>query len=473
MEHGMTRMKLIYQWLDDRLGISSTIMPIIQHPVPPNLTWWYVLGSATLVAFVMQVVTGVALAFTYVPAPSDAYESLEFITQRAVLGNIVRGIHYWGSSAMVVLMFLHMASAYLMAAYKYPRELTWVSGVFLLALTLAMAFTGQLLRWNQDAYWAIVLVAAQVSRVPVIGNWLTQLVVAGQTVGGATLTRFYATHVFLIPALTFGLIGIHLYMMTRHGVSEPPKTSGPVDPATYRQRYHEKLSREGVPFWPDFAWKDVVFALVAGSIVLLLAIVFGAPELGERADPTLIQAHPKPDWYFLWLYALAALIPPELEIVMTLGMGVVGVALVILPFVAPFGERRASRRPWAIAVVGFATLAIGVLLWEGFRAPWSPALHARLPKEMTVKLQGSAVQGGNIFQQKGCMNCHIVAGAGGLRGPELSDVASRLSREQLTWRILYGAHNMPAYATTLRPEELNALVDFLGSQHGTKTTKGH
>ncbi len=140
----MARIKLIYLWLDDRLGISSSILPIIQHPLPPNLTWWYVLGSATLVAFVMQVVTGVALAFTYVHAPSDAYESLEFITQRAVLGNIVRGIHYWGSSAMVVLMFLHMASAYLMAAYKYPRELTWVSGVFLLALTLAMAFTGEL-----------------------------------------------------------------------------------------------------------------------------------------------------------------------------------------------------------------------------------------------------------------------------------------------------------------------------------------
>ena len=211
--------RIIFGWLDDRLGISSTIMPIIEHPVPPGLTWWYVLGSATLIGFVMQIITGVALAFTYVPSPDNAYETLEFITHGAILGNIVRGIHYWGSAAMVVLIFLHMVSVFLMAAYKYPRELTWVSGVLLLGLTMGMAFTGQLLRWNQDAYWAIVLIAAQMSRVPVIGGWLTQLVVAGQTVGGATLTRFYATHVFLLPALMFGLVGIHLYLVTRHGVS--------------------------------------------------------------------------------------------------------------------------------------------------------------------------------------------------------------------------------------------------------------
>ena len=462
--------QLIYQWLDDRLGITSTILPIIEHPVPAGLTWWYVLGSATFVAFVIQIITGVALAFTYIPAPNDAYESLEFITNRAILGNIVRGLHYWGSSAMVVLIFLHLASAFLMAAYKYPRELTWVSGVLLLGLTMGMAFTGQLLRWNQDAYWAIVLLAAQVSRMPLIGDWVTQLVIAGQTVGGATLTRFYATHVFLIPAVMFGLIGIHMYLVARHGVSEPPKESGPVDPATYRQRYHEKLDREGVPFWPDFVWKDVVFALFAGSIVLLLAAVFGAPELGEKADPTLLEAHPKPDWYFLWLYALVAMTPPELETLVMLALPLLGFLLLLVPFIAPYGERRASRRPWAIAAVAFAVVIIGVLIWEGFRAPWSPAIHARLPDHVMAQLHGDQLKGGNLFQKKGCMNCHVVAGAGGLRGPDLNDIGRRLSREQLTWRILHGAHNMPAYGEILSPEELNRLLDFLETQ--LETQKG-
>ena len=470
----MTLLRRLYAWVDDRLGISSTILPIITHPVPRNLTWWYVLGSATLIALVMQIITGVGLAFTYVPAANSAYESLEFITNRAMLGNIVRGLHYWGSSAMVVLIFAHMASAFLMASYKYPRELSWLSGVLLLGLTLGMAFTGQLLRWNQDAYWAVVLVAAQASRTPLIGDWLTQIIVAGQTVGGATLTRFYATHVFLLPAIMFGLIGIHLYLVIRHGVSEPPKPGEPVDPATYTQRYNERLHRDGIPFWPDFAWRDVVIAVVAGSIVLLLAIVVGAPELGKKADPTLLEAHPKPDWYFLWLFALIAHVPPELETIFILGFPLlVGLLLVVLPFVAPYGERSAWRRPWAIGIVGFSTVAIAALVWEGYRAPWSPALHARLPTEVTARLEGSAREGGGVFEQKGCLSCHVIAGAGGLRGPELTAIGARLSREQLTWRILYGGYNMPAYGTTLKPDELNALVDFLGIQQGGRTKKGH
>jgi ubiquinol-cytochrome c reductase cytochrome b subunit len=448
-------------------------MPIIAHPVPRNLSWWYVLGSATLIAFVMQIITGVALAFTYVPAPNAAYESLEFITHQAVLGNIVRGLHYWGSSAMVVLIFAHMASAFLMAAYKYPRELSWLSGVVLLVLTLGMAFTGQLLRWNQDAYWAVVVVAAQAARTPIVGDWMTQIVFAGQTVGGATLTRFYATHVFLIPAVMFLLIGIHLYMVIRHGVSEPPVPGERVDPATYKRRYHEKLHREGVPFWPDFAWKDVVVALVAGSIVLALAIAIGAPELGKKADPTEIEAHPKPDWYFLWMFALLSYVPPELETIFILGFPlVIGLLLLVLPFVAPHGERSAWRRPWAIAIVGISAVAIAALVWEGYRAPWSPELHAQLPRELTARLEGSVLAGGAIFQQKGCLTCHVVAGAGGQRGPELTTAGSRLSREQLTWRILYGGHNMPAYGATLKPDELTALVDFLGAQHGGQVRPG-
>ena len=140
-----------------------------------------------------------ALAFSYVPAPSSAYESLQFITDQALLGGIVRGIHYWGGSAMVVLIFIHMCRTYLMGSFKFPRELNWLTGVLLFGLTLGMAFTGQLLRWDQDAYWAVAVGANMAGRVPFLGNILAQVLIAGQTVGGATLTRFYATHVFLFP----------------------------------------------------------------------------------------------------------------------------------------------------------------------------------------------------------------------------------------------------------------------------------
>nr|MBA2450967.1 cytochrome b N-terminal domain-containing protein [Chloroflexota bacterium] len=441
----MQRFKGAWEWLDDRLGWSSTIWPIVTHPVP-RVNWWYVLGSATLIAFTIQVITGVALAFTYVPAPNSAYESLEFITERAVLGGVVRGLHYWGSSAMVVLVFAHMAHVFLVGAFKFPREVNWLTGVILLGMTLGMAFTGQLLRWNQDAYWAVALMSSMASRVPLIGDLLVDIIVAGQTVGGATLTRFYATHVFLLPGAMFVLVGAHLYLVIRHGVSEMPRAGHPVDPKTYRQEYEELLHKDGIPFWPDFAWKDVIFALIAGSFVLLLSIVVGAPELGKPADPTELEAHPKPDWYFLWLFALLSYAPPAIESLVIIGLPLLlGLALLAVPFVAPTGERSPWRRPWAVGTVGFLTVALGLLIWEGNRAPWSPALHARLQPAVAAGLQGDALQGAALFEQKGCLTCHVIAGDGGQRGPELTTVGSRLSRDQLTWRILYGGNNMPAY----------------------------
>jgi ubiquinol-cytochrome c reductase cytochrome b subunit len=459
-----SRLKRALGWLDDRLGWSAAIWPIVVHPVP-RVNWWYVLGSATLIAFVIQVVTGVALAFTYVPAPNSAYESLEFITNRAVFGNVVRGIHYWGSSAMVLLAFAHMAHVFLVGAFKFPREVNWLSGVVLLGMTLAMAFTGQLLRWNQDAYWAVSLMASMASRVPLVGDLLVDVIVAGQTVGGATLTRFYATHVFLIPAAMFVIVGVHLYLVVKHGVSELPKPGRPVDPATYRQEYEELVHREGIPFWPDFAWKDVVFALIAGSFVLLLAVALGAPELGEPADPTNLEAHPKPDWYFLWLFALLSYAPPALESLVIVGLPLLlGVLLLVVPFIAPYGERSHTRRPWAVAIVSFSTLALGTLIWQGYRAPWSPVLHAEVPPSVVAQLRGSAIQGATLFEEKACLSCHAIGSQGGQRGPDLTTVGSRLSRDQLTWRILYGGNNMPAYGTALRPDELDALVEFLAAQ---------
>src|SRR5919205_1789683 len=160
----MDLLRRILHWLDVRLFWSKYIMPVIAHPVPRRTNWWYVLGSATMVAFIVQVVTGVVLAFVYVPAPSVAYDTLQFITHDAVLGSVLRGIHYWGASAMVVLIFAHTIRVFLMGSYKFPREMNWLTGVGLLVLTLGMAFTGQLLRWNQDAYWAVVVAAAQAGR---------------------------------------------------------------------------------------------------------------------------------------------------------------------------------------------------------------------------------------------------------------------------------------------------------------------
>ncbi len=464
----MSVWKRIGRWIDTRLGFTTTILPIIEHPVPRKTNWWYVLGSATLVAFIVQVITGVALAFAYVPAPNSAYDSLQWITHTAILGNVLRGIHFWGASAMVILIVAHTCRVFLFGSYKFPRELTWLSGVFLLLLTLGMAFTGQLLRWNQDAYWAVVVGAAQAARTPIIGNFLAHVIVAGDTVGGATLTRFYATHVFLLPALMFLLIGTHLYLVVKHGISEPPEPGKVVDPATYQQEYHEILEKDGMPFWPTGVFRDIVFALAVGTVVLIVAIVVGPPELGKLADPTNIQAYPRPDWYFLWYFALLSLIPKQLEDYVIIGFpALVGLILILLPFIAPAGERSPRRRPWAVASVGVALISIAILVRVGQRAPWSPALPPpQLPAPVTAQLTGTARDGATIFETRGCISCHAVAGRGGARGPDLTTVGSRLTRDQLIWRVAYGGGGMPAYGQSLSPSELNALVDFLSTLKG-------
>jgi ubiquinol-cytochrome c reductase cytochrome b subunit len=450
-------------WLDRRGGFSRAILPIVRHPVPRTVNWWYVFGSATLVALMVQVVTGVALAFSYVPAPDNAYQSLQFITDQALLGRVVRGIHYWGASAMVVLIFVHLCRTFLMGSYKFPRELNWLSGVLLFGLTMGMAFTGQLLRWDQDAYWAVAVAANMAGRVPLVGDLLAQVLTAGQTVGGATLTRFYATHVFLVPALMFGLLGIHLFLVIHHGISEPPGKGDIIDPATYQEEYDELVQKDGIPFWPNAAWKDVIFAIGIGVVVLALAILVGPANLGAKADPTNINADPRPDWYFLWYFALLALMPPAIENIFIVGFPLLVVVLLVgLPFWAPAGERSPLRRPWAVGAVGFSVVSIGLLVWYGAQAPWSPDVHPQpLPASVTARLSGDALRGAQLFQDKRCIACHTIAGDGGQRGPDLTTIGSRRSPEELTWRIASGGNNMPAYGATLQPDEMTALVDFL------------
>src|SRR5581483_11414885 len=276
----------------------------------------------------------------------------------------------------------------------------------------AMAFTGQLLRWDQDAFWAIVVAAEQAARAPILGDWLAKLVIAGQNVGGATLTRFYATHVFLIPAAMFGLLGLHLYLVVKRGISEPPEPGDRVHPSTYRERYAQLL-RRGIPFYPDAAYRDAIVAFAAVVIVTVLALVVGAPELGKPADPTVVVADPKPDWYFLGYFSLLALIPRQAESVVIIGLPTFAVLyLFALPILFPAGERHWSRRPAAIAVVAIPFVAYAAL---------TLAAYTRVPDAVTRTLSEDERRGAQLFVGKSCFACHRIEGAGGRRGPDLSD----------------------------------------------------
>src|SRR4029077_15810839 len=367
--------------------------------------------------FIVQVATGVGLAMTYVPAPNSAYESLQFISDQATLGNVVRGIHYFGAGAMVVLVLVHMTQVFLFGSYKFPREANWMSGSLLLLATLAMAFTGQLLRWDQDAFWSIVVAAEPAPRAPIIGNFLASLVVAGQNVGGATLTRFYATHVFLIPAAIFGLLGVHLYLVVTRGMREPPVAGERVDPRTYLARYRALLTR-GIPFYPDAAVRDAVVSFIAVVIVIVLAVIAGAPMLGKPPDPTIIVADPRPDWYFIGYFALLAIIPKGLESLVIIGLPALAFGfLFLLPLIRPRGERHPSRRPMALAAVGLGVLVYGALTVAGFSSSWVPVSTegASLPAAVLGGLGPQETAGAQLFVQKDCFACHQIGGAGGRR----------------------------------------------------------
>lgn len=464
----MRVVKSIWGWIDDRTGIAAAAKPIIEHPVPPDTGWLYIFGSATLTAFLVQVGTGIALSTTYVTSTADAYNSLQFITNDAFLGNLLRGMHSWGASAMVVLIGIHMARTFIMGAYKFPREMNWLTGSILLLVTLGMAFTGQLLRWDQNAVWSVVVLASQVSRAPFVGQGLAHFVLAGNTVGGATLSRFFAFHVFFIPALIFMFLGIHLFLVIRNGISERPKRGFIVDPKTYRAWYHDMLAKKGVPFWPYVLWRDFVGAFAVVAIIFGLAVIFGPPTLDKAPDPTVIQAYPRPDFYFLWYFAVLAVLPPGAENYVIIGGPLLlGFLLFIVPIFFNKGERAPTRRPWAVAVVVATVVMVGTLWVGGEQAPWSPNFNAQaIPVSAVGTSTGPVYHGSQLFVSKGCAYCHIVAPGvdGGIRGPNLSDVGSRLTQNQLTTRILNGGTNMPSYASILKPEELNDLVAFLQSR---------
>ncbi|MGH9400742.1 MAG: cytochrome b N-terminal domain-containing protein [Terriglobia bacterium] len=463
----MRLVKFVWNWFDDVTGVSGWLIPLAKHPVPHarKSAWFYVLGSATLLVFIVQVVTGVALSSAYVPSAGEAYHTLSFINS-ARFGHIVRGIHYYGASAMVILIGIHAIRVYLFGAYKYPRQMGWITGAILLLLVLGMAFTGQLLSWDQTGFWSVVIAAQQAGRTPFIGNWLGHFILAGDTAGGATLSRFFALHVFFIPALIFFFIGFHLYLVIRNGISEPPKMGRVVDPKTYRKWYDELVHREGIPFWPDAAWRDAVFGLIVIASVVALAVIIGPPALGRPPDPSIIQASPRPDWYFLWYFALLAMLPRWSEsYVIILGPMLLIVALILLPLVASKGERSPFKRPWSFVVVAFVVFMIAFFGVKGHVAPWSPRMDAEpLPAAVVGTSSGAIAAGAVVFHDKGCEYCHAIAGYGGLRGPDLTYAGDRMNAAQITTRIYSGATNMPSYNGNITQQQLDDLVTFLESR---------
>ncbi len=454
-------------WLDDRLHLTALYASTAGHEVPASAgSWFYVFGSATLLCFVIQIITGACLAFVYIPSTNEAWTSLQYLNHAQFWGWYLRAVHNWGSNFMVFIMTLHMIQVFLFGAYKYPRELTWVSGVFLLLCTLAMAFTGQVMRFDQDAYWGLTIGASITGRVPLIGSQLVHLLLAGPIIAGETLSRFFTLHVFIIPGLIIAIVSMHLRLVLTKGINEYPKPGHPVHKNTYDAEYADILRKEGVPFVPHAIGKDLIFAAIVIVGILGCALVFGPKGPGGRPDPTLVDTNPRPDFYFLSIFASLALLPDWMEVLVLFAAPTVMILfLLALPFISGTGEKSARRRPVAVLSVVFIMLVIGVLTYMGETSPWSPHMSAwsgdPVPPQFLRGRTPLEMHGALVFQNKQCRNCHALGGTGGQRGPALDTVATRLTREEMVRQVIQGGGNMPAYGKKLSPAEVEALVSFM------------
>jgi ubiquinol-cytochrome c reductase cytochrome b subunit len=461
-----------YGWLEDRLGLIKPLSEAAVHPTPSsNASWLYVFGSAATVLLMLQVMTGILLSLVYSSSANTAWSSLLFLNHNVALGWYLRALHGWGSDFMIAIVVLHMAQVFLFGAYKFPRELTWIVGVLLLLLTLGMAFTGQVLRFDQDAYWGLGIGASLASRVPFIGAALVHLILGGPTIGGATLSRFYSLHVFILPGLLLAGVGVHIWMTLLHGVSEWPMPGRLVSKATYEREYKEITAKTGIPFVPDAAWKDAVFAASILFAVMAFAFFFGPFGPGGPPDPTIVQTVPKPDYAFLWIFSLLALLPPSLETPIILVMPILGIAgLLALPLFSGEGERHWAKRPIAVLSVSVIAVTLGIFTHLGTYTPWSPVMNAwtsdPVPPKYLHDRSPLERQGALVLQNKQCRNCHMLDGAGGQRGPALDSIATRLTHDQITRQVLQGGGNMPAYGNALSASETKALVDFLATLRG-------
>ena len=467
-------MRMISQvgnWFDQRLQIAAGIRASAEHPVPRNTaSWWYVFGSAALTVFLLQLVTGILLALIYVPSAGEAWKSLQALNHDVALGWFIRALHGWGSNFMVALVLIHMVQVFLFGAYKFPRELTWIVGVFLLLVTLGMAFSGQVLRFDQDAYWGLGIGASIVSRVPFAGPAIVKLMLGGPIIAGATLSRFFTLHVFVIPGLLIGFVCLHLLMVLKLGINEWPMPGRLVKRATYISEYHTMTKTDGAPFVPYAIWKDLFFAGFILLAVAACALYFGPFGPTGRPDPTIIQTVPKPDYFFLWLYALLSLLPPSMETpALLIGPVIVIAGLLLLAFLAGEGERSWKRRPIAVLTVLLVAITLGTFTHLAGYTPWSPEMNAWSGAIVPAKfIRGTTAlerQGALVFQVKQCRNCHSLGDSGGQRGPALDSVAVRLTQDQLIRQVIQGGGNMPAYGNNLSPAETTALVAFLETLH--------
>jgi ubiquinol-cytochrome c reductase cytochrome b subunit len=431
-------MRTVIDWLEHRTGVESAVKSFLYEDIPASAGWHQVIGSMALFFFVIQVFTGALLAFNYAPTPGEAYNSVKYIMTDLTGGPLIRGLHHWGASMMLIIVVLHMIQVFIYGAYKKPREATWMVGVILLLITLAFGLTGYLLPWDNRAYFGTVVTTHIASQAPVLGPYMLRLLGAqGDSVGNVTFSRFYSLHTVLLPPLTLILIGIHVFLVRKHGVA-----AAPGDVAPKRK------------FFPEQVFKDTVAIAIAFIILFVMAIVAKVP-LERLADPTDTAYIPRPEWYFLFLFQILKFFKGPME---TFGSVVLPGLAVLTLFLVPFIDRgpmiRLGKRTFAITFVVLAAIA-----WTGLTTAAvvttpknqesaedteSPATET--PEAATASASATATPataawqsltpkelvGLAFFESEGCSGCHADAGEQGI-GPDLTKMPKE--HRTVAWMI--------------------------------------
>lgn len=430
--------------LSERLGWKKHLSPFLYKDLPPGTGWSATLGTLCALLFGVMAVSGLILAMYYNPSPDKAYQSIDYIVQSVPMGAVLRGIHHWGAGAMVLAVFVHMLANYFSGTYRAPREWTWIAGVCLLLVTLGLGFTGYLLPWDMKAYWATVVSSNIPKDIPLIGGFISRLIRGGDTVSGLTLTRFYAIHMLLLPALLAGFTLIHLYLVRIHNLTEcEPGPAGKCKP--YR-------------FFPEHMFRSAwVFTAV---FIAVVALAFLREPAREAIAGTLAPTYlPRPEWYYMWLFQLLTLFSGRWEAVGNLAIPAAGVALL---FAVPFLSKK-RQRPLAMAA-GVSCLAGVVYLtlmgFEGARP------YGRIIPVPERPLTASEARGLYLYADHECAYCHQIRGQGGHRtGPDLSNIVAKgrtgdyLARYIKNPQLVSPHSIMPKY--NLPDADLHALADFV------------
>jgi ubiquinol-cytochrome c reductase cytochrome b subunit len=469
----------VFGWFDRRTGLDGLLREGLDEPIPGGARFAYVFGSALLFIFISQVITGVFLALYYVPSADHAHTTVAYITKEVTSGSFLRSIHAYGSSAMVILLLLHVTQTFLYGSYKGRRELLWLSGCVLFALVLCMAFTGYLLPWDQKAYFATAVGTNIAGEVPLVGAWIKSLMRGGVDMGSLTLSRFFVAHVLLVPAAIFSFVALHVYLFRKAGAA------GPISEDAIAPKQPSE------PFYPRQVVVDGLFALVIIGALAVLAH-FVPFDLGPSANPADTAYLPRPEWYYIPIFQYLKYWPESLSFIGVVVIpSIVAFAFASLPFLDRSMERRPWKRPLAVGTYVFifaALFGLGAVSYhsdetnpgyaaqlvaqkkasdEFMKAPFEPELsQASLLASNAALSDPAAAKGEKIYAAQSCNACHGDGGTGTPAGPKLAGIHARLDAAKLIALLKAPTARMVAGGmapSELPEEEMTALVTYLES----------